>query len=269
MSNDQAKIYGGVVVRLADRMLLCKVAAVPTQGFTIPGTAWAELVDRCAAPFFRTSAFLNVTADDNPAHEIKLSYHVMTDDALGFALVGMQGISRRQGHAAVDEMAALFHKMFVENPAKLTPQLVDVFAKPCRDLLIRLSDDDAVSGAGNAASAPGRSSGPTDANDKVRKVRAAVDEVKNLALDNVDRVIQRGQRIDDIVQATDDLQFQAQGFQRSSRELRNQIWWNSMKGKIIIGGVASLFILLVLFTFFGGNNSNKTPKKPTNLTTFA
>lgn len=237
-----AYLFGAVVVRLSDRMMLCKVPGMPTEGFTIPGTAWAEIVSKCTAPHFRTSAYLNVTSDDVHANEVQLSYHVLTDDAVGYGIIAAKEVSRRQGHAALDELAALFKKMFVESPAKLSPKTVDVFAKPARELLTRLSGVP-------AGGAPGE--------EKVRKVKLAVDEVKSMALDNVERVIQRGQHIDDIVQATDDLQFQAQGFQRSSRELSNQLWWNSMKGKLIMGGAAGLFILIVLFTFFGGNGDKK------------
>lgn len=236
-------IYGAVVVRLVDRVMLSKTPGVPTDGFTIPNTAWADLVSRCSAPHFRTSAFLNVTADRDPTQEVSLSYHIMTDDALGYGVIGARSLSRREGHAALDELAALFKKMFVEPPMKLSPKLVDVFARPARDLLVKQS-----SGA------------PGDAGEnKIKKVKLAVDEVKNMALDNVERAIQRGQRIDDIVQATDDLQFQAEGFQRNSRDLRNQMWWNSMKGRVMICGVGVFMLLLIYFTFFMGRK-----KAPTN-----
>ncbi|KAG5506148.1 hypothetical protein GH5_05831 [Leishmania sp. Ghana 2012 LV757] len=235
-------LYGAVVVRLVDRMMLCKTPTVPTDGFTIPGTAWADLVSRCSAPHFRTSAFLNVTADSDPTQEVALSYHLMTDDALGYGIIGAKAVGRREGHAALDELAALFKKMFVEPPSKLNPKLVDVFVRPARDLLMKLS-----SGAVSDSS-----------DNKVKKVKLAVDEVKNLALDNVERVIQRGQRIDDILQATDDLQFQAEGFQRNSRDLRNQLWWSSIKGRIVVAGAIGFMLMLVYFTFFAGDGSKKT-----------
>ncbi|KAG5502481.1 hypothetical protein JIQ42_05359 [Leishmania sp. Namibia] len=235
-------LYGAVVVRLVDRVMLCKTPTVPTDGFTIPGTAWADLVSRCSAPHFRTSAFLNVTADSDPTQEVTLSYHIMTDDALGYGIIGAKAVGRREGHAALDELAALFKKMFVEPPSKLNPKLVDVFVRPARDLLMKLS-----SGAVSDSS-----------DNKVKKVKLAVDEVKNLALDNVERVIQRGQRIDDILQATDDLQFQAEGFQRNSRDLRNQLWWSSIKGRIVVAGAIGFMLMLVYFTFFAGDGSKKT-----------
>ncbi|ORC89543.1 vesicule-associated membrane protein [Trypanosoma theileri] len=249
MQND-TKMYGGVVVRLADRMLLCKAPGYPTQDISIPSTAWAELVSKCSVPNFRGSAFITVdnnsnseasalsTAMDGPP---QLSYHILSDNELAFALLGGKDVSRRQGHAALDEVAKTFRKMFVENVSKLNPKSVDVFVKPYRDVMLRMSESG-------------------DSEDKVKRVKKAVEEVKDLALDNVERVIQRGQRIDDIVQTTEDLQFQAQGFQRSSRDLRQQLWWNSVRGKLIFGGVALFFIMVVFFVFFSGGKDNSNTK---------
>ncbi|EPY31190.1 vesicle-associated membrane protein 7 [Strigomonas culicis] len=232
MSNEKPKVFGAVVVRLADRMMLSKVMGVSCEGFTIPSTAWADLVSRCGAPHFRTSAFLQVASDASPSQEVQLSYHIMTDEALGYAVLCTKSMSRREGHAVLDDLSVLFNKMFVENAAKLNPKTVEVFTQPARDLLIKTS--------------AGASDGTQD---KVRQVKQAVDEAKNLALDNVDKAIQRSKRIDDIVHASDDLQFQAQGFQRSSRELSDQIWWNSVRGKLIIGGTAVVFLLMVSLFF--------------------
>ncbi|RNE97547.1 vesicule-associated membrane protein [Trypanosoma conorhini] len=239
----ETKIYGGIVVRLSDRLMLCKAPGCPTSDFAIPGVVWAEVVSKCAAPNFRTTSFISLHSEGEEAATAagpaQLSYHIMTDSELAFAILADKAVTRRQGHAALDEVAKTFRKMFVENVSKLNTKMVDVFVKPYRDLLLRMSE-----------------SGEPE--DKVRRVKLAVAEVKDLALDNVERVIQRGQRIDDIVQSTEDLQFQAQGFQRSSRDLRQQLWWNSIKGKLIIGGVAAFFIVIVMFVFFAGNGNGNS-----------
>ncbi|KEG09914.1 vesicule-associated membrane protein [Trypanosoma grayi] len=246
-----SKIYGGVVVRLSDRLMLCKAPGCPTSDLAIPGTAWADVVSKCSAPNFRTTTLVTLNNSEAASLSIpaegaeaaaagpnQLSCHIMTDNDLAFAILADTAVGRRQGHAALDEAAKMFHKMFVESVSKLTPRAVDVFVKPYRDLLLRMSEGD-------------------ESEDKVRKLKKTVAEVKDIALDNVERVIQRGQRIDDIVQSTEDLQFQAQGFQRSSRDLRQQLWWNSVKGKLMIGGVAAFFILIVLFVFSSGDGQNK------------
>ncbi|CBH15001.1 synaptobrevin, putative [Trypanosoma brucei gambiense DAL972] len=233
------KIYGGVVVRLTDRLLLCKAPGFTTSDFSIPELMWAELVSKCDAPNMRTSSTMmanNATSSGSAAPQ--LSYHICTDNELAFAILSDMGLTRHKAHATLDEASKTFRKMFVESVASFTPKAVEVFVKPYRDLLLRSSDG-----------------GSSD--DKVNKVKKAVDEVKEIALDNVERVMQRGQRIDDIVRSTEDLQLQAQGFQRSSRDLRQQMWWSSVKGKLLIAGVALFFILIVVFVFVGGKKEEK------------
>lgn len=70
-------------------------------------------MNKCAAPHFRTSAFVNVIKDNQPSQEVQLSYHVMTDDSFGYGVVAAKDVNRRQGHAVLDEVASLFRKMFV------------------------------------------------------------------------------------------------------------------------------------------------------------
>lgn len=157
----------------------------------------------------------------------------MSDDELSFAIITDEKTARRTAHLALDEVSKLFKKMFVESPSKLNAATCEVFKAPSQQLLVKLSDENQV-------------------DDKVKRVKQTVEEVKGLALDNVERVLQRGQQIDEIIAATDDLQAQAQGFQRNSRSLRNQMWWNSMKSRVAIGIAVGVFLLIVYFVFCGG-----------------
>nr|CCC93305.1 putative synaptobrevin [Trypanosoma congolense IL3000] len=232
------KIYGGVVVRLRDRLLLCKAPGFTTSSFSIPELMWAELVTKCSAPNMRTSSTMPVNVlPGSLDSEVppQLSYHISSDNDIAYAILSDAGLARHKAHSALDEATKTFRKMFVEKVDLLTPKSVEVFVKPYRDLLLRSSEGDA-------------------SDEKVQKVKSAVEEVKGIALDNVERVIQRGQRIDDIVRSTEDLQLQAQGFQRSSRDLRQQMWWSSVKGKLLMAGVVLFFILILVFIFRGESN---------------
>ena len=219
-------LFGAVVVRVSDRLVLCQSTA--SEAADIPATAWADLISKCSAPRFRQSVF----GEFEPGRRVGI--HVCTDDEFGVGIFSDEHCPRKVAHAALDEGIKLFRKMFVEAPSKLTPKTVEVFKKPLADVLAKYHGSDAV----------------TD--EKVKKVRAAVDEVKELALDNVERVLARGQHIDEIVQQTDELQSQAAGFQRNSKMLKNQMWWNNMKGKLIIAGVILVFLLVVYVVFCGG-----------------
>jgi hypothetical protein len=219
-------IFGACVVRVSDRLLLHQL--VVASDVQQPPPVWGEVISKCCAPNFRTSAF--VDCSDSPQ---RIGYHILSDDEVAFALITDEQMTRRGAHLILDEISKLFHKMFVEAPHKLSSKSCDVFQQPLQQLIARQ-----VSSAG--------------VDEKVKQVKRTVEEVKGLALDNVERVLARGQQIDEIISATDDLQSQSQGFQRSSRALRNQMWWNNAKAKaFVVGGVVA-FLLIVYFVFCGG-----------------
>lgn len=53
--------------------------------------------------------------------------------------------------------------------------------------------------------------------DALQKVKADLDHVRSIMLDNVDRVLERGERIDTLVSKADHLSFDAMNFRRATR----------------------------------------------------
>lgn len=225
-------LFGVIVRRIADGVELCLAPGVKLpDGRAFPSQLVSEIAHQYAsAPQF-------AVADTREYEGMMYSFYVITDDTLGFVLLTGSSVSRARGHRVLQEVSTLFYRMFVENPKNLSPTTTVNFVRPAHDLLLRLS----VSSLG-ADSDPQQQS--------LQKVKREIEEVKSIAIDNVNSAVQRGTKLDEIMEATDDLQFQAQGFHQNSRQVYNQIWWESMKGRLIVGGVACAFLLLILFTFF-------------------
>ena len=94
---------------------------------------------------------------------------------------------------------------------------------------------------------------------KVSRVQAQVSEVKNIMMDNIEKVLDRGEKIELLVDKTENLRFQADNFHRTGRALRRKMWWQNLKMKLMLGG-GVLFIILVLFLiicFQGGKDCTK------------
>ncbi|KAJ6433045.1 hypothetical protein OIU84_020136 [Salix udensis] len=70
---------------------------------------------------------------------------------------------------------------------------------------------------------------------KLSKLKAQITEVKGIMMDNIDKVLDRGERIELLVDKTENLQFQADSFQRQGRELRRKMWLQNLKVKIDCG----------------------------------
>lgn len=90
---------------------------------------------------------------------------------------------------------------------------------------------------------------------KVAAVQRKVDEVKNIMVENIEKVLERGEKIELLVDKTDDLRFQAEKFHKTGRHLRSKMWWQNFKVKILLC-IVILVIAIVIFLlacFSGGN----------------
>ncbi|CAK0779938.1 hypothetical protein CVIRNUC_004894 [Coccomyxa viridis] len=93
---------------------------------------------------------------------------------------------------------------------------------------------------------------------KIASVQKKVDEVKNIMVDNIEKVLERGEKIELLVDKTDNLRFQADRFHKTGRQLRSKMWWQNMKMKLIIAAIVVVLILvLVAIICLSGTNRCK------------
>ncbi|TNM92141.1 vesicle-associated membrane protein 8 isoform X2 [Takifugu flavidus] len=81
---------------------------------------------------------------------------------------------------------------------------------------------------------------------QVDHVQNQVNEVKVILTDNISKVLQRGERLDDLIGKSDDLQASADSFQRTSTRVARKYWWKNIKMMIIIGIIVLIIIILII-----------------------
>lgn len=65
--------------------------------------------------------------------------------------------------------------------------------------------------------------------------------------DNINKVAERGERLDLIENKTDNLAISAQGFRRGANRVRKDMWWKDMKMRMcIILGVIILLVVIIV-----------------------
>ena len=65
--------------------------------------------------------------------------------------------------------------------------------------------------------------------------------------DNINKVSERGARLDSLQDKTDNLAVSAQGFRRGANRVRKQMWWKDMKMRMcLIGGIIILLIVIIV-----------------------
>ncbi|KAJ4802310.1 Vesicle-associated membrane protein 727 [Rhynchospora pubera] len=94
---------------------------------------------------------------------------------------------------------------------------------------------------------------------KLSKLKAQITEVKGIMMDNIEKVLDRGEKIELLVDKTETLQFQADSFQRHGRQLRRKMWLQNLQFKLMVAGAIFVFILIVwLAACKGFSCSNKS-----------
>jgi len=86
-----------------------------------------------------------------------------------------------------------------------------------------------------------------DAN-KVAKLKNEVAAVKTTMLDNIDRVVERGGKIEDLCAQTETMAQEAQKFESNAKQLKRAMW--KRRCCMIVGVVVLLLIIAAVVSFF-------------------
>ncbi|KAF1950170.1 synaptobrevin-domain-containing protein [Byssothecium circinans] len=85
--------------------------------------------------------------------------------------------------------------------------------------------------------------------DALRTAQREIDGVREIMTENIERVLERGERIDLLVDQTDRLGSTAKDFRLRSKGLRRRMWWKNVKLMVLLALV--VVFLVYLFVGFG------------------
>jgi len=97
--------------------------------------------------------------------------------------------------------------------------------------------------------------GQSGGNPRTQALQAQIDDTVGVMRENINKVSQRGERLDALQDKTDNLAVSAQGFRRGANRVRKQMWWKDMKMRMWL--IAGIVILLIIITVPAVVTSNK------------
>lgn len=92
--------------------------------------------------------------------------------------------------------------------------------------------------------APAGGSSAQNGNQRTAALQAQIDDTVGVMRENINKVSQRGERLDTLQNKTDDLAVSAQGFRRGANRVRKQMWWKDMKMRVCL--VIAIIILIIV-----------------------
>jgi vesicle-associated membrane protein 7 len=97
--------------------------------------------------------------------------------------------------------------------------------------------------------------------DNIGAVKSQIDEVRDVMVQNIEKVLERGEKIELLVDKTDRLNQQAFRFESSSRALRKAMYWKKMRCYIIVSAISVLLIYVASVALCGFDYHHCKAKK--------
>ncbi|XLR54230.1 hypothetical protein S83_004902 [Arachis hypogaea] len=71
-------------------------------------------------------------------------------------------------------------------------------------------------------------------------------------MENIEKVLDRGEKIEMLVDKTDNLRSQAQDFRTQGTKMKKKMWIENMKIKLIVFGIALLLVFILFMSICRG-----------------
>lgn len=88
--------------------------------------------------------------------------------------------------------------------------------------------------------------------DNITQVKRDLDDVKNVMVENIEKVLERGEKIELLVDKTDRLNQTAFKFEKTSKQLKTAMFWRQVRFYAIAFLVVAFVILVVTMSACGG-----------------
>lgn len=96
--------------------------------------------------------------------------------------------------------------------------------------------------------------------DSLAKVKGQIEDVKGVMVDNIEKVLARGEKIELLVDKTEQLNQSAKKFQRASKSLKSAMWWKNVKMWGLIF-VITVIIIWLIASFVCGFDFSKVSRQ--------
>uniref|UniRef100_A0A8C3P8F4 Vesicle associated membrane protein 2 n=1 Tax=Chrysemys picta bellii TaxID=8478 RepID=A0A8C3P8F4_CHRPI len=96
-------------------------------------------------------------------------------------------------------------------------------------------------------------------NRRLQQTQAQVDEVVDIMRVNVDKVLERDQKLSELDDRADALQAGASQFETSAAKLKRKYWWKNLKMMIILGVICAIILIIIIVSTARAQDSARKP----------
>lgn len=102
--------------------------------------------------------------------------------------------------------------------------------------------------------------GGSGAGYQTRETQDQVDQVMGIMRNNIDKVLERDSKIQNLNERSDALQVGANQFLQTGTQLKRKMWWKNVKFMIVIGVVAVIVLGVIIGVIVSQTKKKKDPQ---------
>ncbi|XP_069861115.1 vesicle-associated membrane protein 1 isoform X1 [Dipodomys merriami] len=100
-------------------------------------------------------------------------------------------------------------------------------------------------------------------NRRLQQTQAQVEEVVDIMRVNVDKVLERDQKLSELDDRADALQAGASQFESSAAKLKRKYWWKNCKMMIMLGAICAIIVVVIVSKYrCGGCGGHRGDAQP-------
>ncbi|GLT81992.1 hypothetical protein SLE2022_004100 [Rubroshorea leprosula] len=160
-------------------------------------------------------------------------FHVLRSDGLTFLCMANDTFGRRIPFSYLEDI----HMRFMKNYGRVAPYapayaMNDEFSRVLHQQMEFFSSNPSA--------------------DTLNRVRGEVGEIRSIMVENIEKVLERGDRIELLVDKTATMQDSAFHFRKQSKTLRRAIWMKNAKLLALLTGVILVLLYIIVAACCGG-----------------
>lgn len=101
---------------------------------------------------------------------------------------------------------------------------------------------------------------------RLQQTQAKVDEVVGIMRVNVEKVLERDQKLSELDNRADALQEGASKFEQQAGKLKRKYWWKNLKMMIIMGIIAVVLLIIIIVWASSAVSGDDSSPQPTHVT---
>lgn len=190
-----------------------------------------------------------------PSENAKITYshgnflfHYIADDRIVYFAITEDDFERSVVFRYLAEIKKKFRTTYGSNVYSALPYSLDSEFSPY--LHVQMNKYSKVQQNASLEEAAGGSS-------KVQEVQSQLDELKDIMVQNIDSITDRGENLNLLVDKTEDLNDSSISFKKASTNLARKMWWKKMKMTLVLAFVVILVLYFIVSAACGGLNWHK------------